>query len=155
MGLIADALKTIADPSHGLSRLNERWTQVFKPFDSYWVSTDGRVYSEHSEKILQKYSNETGLYPVVALYADGERLQRLVHYLVVECLKLNGPVPAGHVIHHKDDDPWNASLDNLEVMEEQKHLELHGDVLEEIPDEEKPKPSNEDEFFRRVEEAPF
>lgn len=157
MGAIADTIRTLADPTHGIGRLTERWAAVFEPYGDYYVSTDGRVYSDKSGKMLKQYTNESGLYPVVSLYHEGEKYQRLVHYLVVECLRLDGPVPSGSVIHHKDEDEGNASLDNLEVMDEQKHLELHGEAVEDIPDEEKPD-EDRDSFYSQIgedTEAPF
>jgi hypothetical protein len=36
-----------------------------------------------------------------------------------------GPIPAGHHIHHKDEDPRNNSLDNLECLPHAVHTAHH------------------------------
>lgn len=42
----------------------------------------------------------------------------LAHWYVWE--KAHGPIPAGYVIHHKDHDPKNNSLENLELVARDK-----------------------------------
>lgn len=39
----------------------------------------------------------------------------------------HGPIPPGHHIHHKDGNPLNNSLDNLECVPSAEHLQYHGD----------------------------
>ena len=34
-------------------------------------------------------------------------------------------VPKGHVVHHKDGNPFNNSIDNLECMEKREHCKLY------------------------------
>jgi endogenous inhibitor of DNA gyrase (YacG/DUF329 family) len=34
----------------------------------------------------------------------------------------NGPIPAGHEIHHKDEDPGNNAIDNLETVRKCDHI---------------------------------
>ena len=34
-------------------------------------------------------------------------------------------VPKGYVIHHKDDNPHNNDIDNLELKENSKHIKDH------------------------------
>lgn len=36
-----------------------------------------------------------------------------------------GPVPEGYIIHHKDEDKLNNSLDNLELLTKAEHMRLH------------------------------
>ena len=38
----------------------------------------------------------------------------------------HGPIPEGHVIHHRDKDVFNNDLENLECMEATVHLSMHG-----------------------------
>lgn len=37
----------------------------------------------------------------------------------------NGPIPEGHHVHHRDHDPSNNDIDNLELMTEFDHLSHH------------------------------
>lgn len=38
-----------------------------------------------------------------------------------------GPLPANHIIHHKDGNSENNNLDNLEIMTVTKHCRLHSE----------------------------
>jgi hypothetical protein len=38
----------------------------------------------------------------------------------------NGIIPKGFHIHHKDHNTWNNNIDNLELVEVNKHLSKHG-----------------------------
>ena len=38
----------------------------------------------------------------------------------------NGPIPSGHHIHHKDGNPLNNDLNNLQCLTAAAHQELHG-----------------------------
>lgn len=44
---------------------------------------------------------------------------------VVVWTKANGPVPKGFVVHHKDENHRNNSLDNLDCISRQHHLRIH------------------------------
>lgn len=45
----------------------------------------------------------------------------------------NGAIPEGFHVHHKDENPQNNSIENLELVEGRKHLRLH--AQEHIQDE--------------------
>lgn len=50
-----------------------------------------------------------------------------VGYLHQEVWKAhNGPIPEGYHVHHKDGNPLNNSINNLELMIESEHLSMHG-----------------------------
>lgn len=40
----------------------------------------------------------------------------------------NGEIPDGHHIHHKDGDPTNNDIENLECVSPQEHAERHPDI---------------------------
>lgn len=42
----------------------------------------------------------------------------------------NGAIPEGCHIHHKDEDPKNNHIDNLECLTVSEHMKLHGDASE-------------------------
>jgi len=64
-----------------------------------------------------KYS----LYSNSKYYANGKNR---MHRVVWEYY--NGPVPKGHVIHHKDENKFNNDISNLECMPKGKHSSMHG-----------------------------
>lgn len=41
----------------------------------------------------------------------------------------NGPVPSGHIVHHKDRDTLNDDIGNLELMSRAEHIEEHRQEL--------------------------
>lgn len=40
----------------------------------------------------------------------------------------NGPIPSGHHIHHKDCDPLNNSIENLDCLTARQHCRAHSDL---------------------------
>ncbi|GAB3797262.1 HNH endonuclease signature motif containing protein [Virgibacillus kimchii] len=64
-----------------------------------------------------------GDYP--AVYKDGENCH--IHRLEWE--KFNGKIPNGYVIHHKDENKLNWSIDNLELLTRGEHVKKHKDVV--------------------------
>lgn len=77
-------------------------------YDGYRFYKDGRGYWLSSNG-LKKSSGKTG--PV------------RLHIYVWE--KYNGPIPAGHEVHHKDHNPDNNEIENLELLKVQSHREYH------------------------------
>jgi hypothetical protein len=55
--------------------------------------------------------------------SDKNRRSRGEHCIVWETA--NGPIPAGHVIHHIDEDPRNNDIGNLQLMTRAAHSKLH------------------------------
>ena len=41
-------------------------------------------------------------------------------------IKANGPIPDGHIIHHKDGNKRNVAIDNLELMMLRPHSVMSG-----------------------------
>jgi hypothetical protein len=56
-------------------------------------------------------------------FRDGKWKNR--HYSRYLWEKLNGPIPPGLVIHHKDFDPLNDTIGNLEMMTLETHNSIH------------------------------
>lgn len=104
------------------------------------VSDRGRVYSEHTDKILKAYTDEQGEYLIVDLRKDGDRNQRSVHTLVMEAFE--GPPPDGQQVHHIDGDPKNNALSNLEYVDADEN---EGQAVE----------PGEDDSFVTADVAPF
>jgi hypothetical protein len=91
----------------------------------YWVSDEGRVYSEdrpttsHGGKIVTPYTNETNTYLVADLRADGDRRQRLVHQMVAEA-HLDEDRD-GRDVNHVNGDPTDNRAENLEWVRPEDH----------------------------------
>ncbi len=63
---------------------------------------------------------EYRLYPGERYFSRGtKRLHRVVWEFY------NGKIPKGYAVHHKDENPANNEISNLELMEEHSHLSLH------------------------------
>ena len=78
-------------------------------FPEYSASTDGRIWSEKSNRWLA--TPPSGGYPRVNLLRDGKQYHRKVHVLVA--LTWIGARPTGMQVRHLDGDSTNNRLDNL------------------------------------------
>jgi hypothetical protein len=56
-------------------------------------------------------------------YASKKRPSDYLHQAIWK--DANGPIPAGHQIHHKDGNPLNNALDNLECLSPLEHKARH------------------------------
>lgn len=45
----------------------------------------------------------------------------------------NGPIPEGHIVHHKDLNKLNNDIDNLQLMTRSEHIRLHNLLSDRIP----------------------
>lgn len=88
--------------------MTEEWRPTHHP--NYDVSSWGRVMSraQRKPKIL-KWQFPSHGYPTVSL---GKGKQFLVHRLVAAAFL--GPCPSGQEVCHRDDNPRNPALSNLE-----------------------------------------
>jgi hypothetical protein len=102
----------------------EEWAQI-EAYPSYWISDSGRVYSEHTEKVLSPYTNQLDEYFIVDLREDGDRDQRSVHTLVLEAH--HRPPGPDEVAHHIDGDTFNNELSNLEWVTMEQNVEAAED----------------------------
>lgn len=102
--------------------MKERWRVVPGTSQRYWVSDRGDVWtvgrppgqwggSPRKPGLMRTYPHVKGGYPMVTLYFDGRRRVFPVHTLVA--LAFYGPRPAGHVVRHLNDVPWDNRLVNL------------------------------------------
>ena len=53
-------------------------------------------------------------------------IQSLLHRVVWE--EVHGPIPKGYVIHHKDCDPSNNDITNLQLMKNNEHVCFHKEL---------------------------
>lgn len=60
----------------------EEWKEI-KNFENYWVSSEGKIWSEKSNKFLKAQANKKG-YLWVYLWQNGKYYWRSIHRLVAE-----------------------------------------------------------------------
>lgn len=61
--------------------------------------------------------------PYYRKYKNKDLEEALLHQYI--WAQAHGPIPAGHVIHHLDGNPFNNSINNLHAMEKTAHLAYH------------------------------
>ncbi|MBP3707068.1 MAG: HNH endonuclease [Clostridia bacterium] len=92
----------------------EVWKDIKDYEGLYQVSTYGRVKSYCSgEKILKSGDNGLG-YQFVHLCKNGKNKRYYVHRLVAETFIFNDDIDNKTVINHKDENPYNNHVENLE-----------------------------------------
>lgn len=82
-------------------------------FENYFITLDGKVINRTTKKYKKPISNHSGKgYLYVDLYKNGKRHRRYIHRLVAESYIEN---PENKLyINHKDGNPQNNNVDNLE-----------------------------------------
>lgn len=79
-------------------------------FDHYFVTKDGKVWSNYSKKFLKQIEDKDGYLEVCLRSSDRQKNFR-VHRLVAEAYLENpDQLP---VVHHRDNDKQNNCVDNL------------------------------------------
>lgn len=89
----------------------EMWELTHHP--DYYVSTRGRVrsFKNGRDRVLKTLDNGAG-YSQIWFYTQARRKKVYVHRLVARAFL--GPCPPGQVVRHKDDNPRNCAVENLE-----------------------------------------
>lgn len=64
-----------------------------------------------------------GDYPAIFLNGQNVHIHRL------EWKKHKGEIPYGQIVHHKDENKLNWSIDNLELLSRGEHIKTHCDVV--------------------------
>ena len=118
-----EALQNLEHAPGVMLRSVTKW-QLVPGFDRYAVSEDGRVWSSVKPGLLKPYLNQTQTYQIVKLYPGP--VQRSVHSLVLEAFR--GP-PAQEdgetqVAHHKNENPTDNRLQNLEYVTPEENRNL-------------------------------
>ena len=79
------------------------------------------VLRHRKEQLLKQWKRSS--YLLVDLWKDGERDVRSVHVLVYEAFK--EALKEDEVVHHKDGNRFNNSVENLVKMTQLEHNRLH------------------------------
>jgi predicted XRE-type DNA-binding protein len=88
----------------------------------YQVSSTGQVRRADTLDVVTPKSQ--GRYLQVYIKDGTRQAWPLVSRLVYETFI--GPIPEGHIIHHKDGNKLNNRLENLQCVSRQEHFGLHG-----------------------------
>lgn len=87
------------------------WREI-SGFPEYFISKDGQVMSRKTNRILKQTADKDG-YKIVTLYKNGRYKKKKVHRLVAEAFI--SPEIDGLQINHKDENPENNEVGNLEI----------------------------------------
>lgn len=101
-----------------------RW-HVIPSADAYEINEDGQVHLRDSNREpLVGSLNPYGTVQVqVRMMSQTSHSSRAIHGLMAEVFILGRPIhPKKDIVIHKDGDPWNNRLDNLEVRTRSQHL---------------------------------
>ena len=89
-----------------------KWTPVVGYEDLYLVSTNGKVYSIRSHKILAPRKHNAG-YLRVTLSRNGKRKDAYIHRLMCEAF-FGTPNDGRNFVNHLDENPAHNQITNLE-----------------------------------------
>lgn len=64
-----------------------------------------------------------GQYPAIFLNGKSQHVHRL------EWEKHNGKIPEGFIVHHKDENKLNWSIENLELLSRSIHIKKHKNIV--------------------------
>ncbi len=103
-----------------------KWKKIKGYEGIYDLCDNGQLYSHPRPRTSGGYTfgidNGDG-YFVFKLTKDGKTKKVLCNILVWETFV--GPIPEGYDVHHKNRNRNDNRLENLELIEKRKHLEIH------------------------------
>ena len=104
------------------------WKKV-EGFEDYLVNENGEVFSTQSNKYLVPLNNGIGYYGVT-LWKNGVGVRKLIHRLVAIAFLPCEYTYDSMQVHHKDSNPANNSLANLEWVDAQTNIDYKlGEVV--------------------------
>ena len=105
----------------------EIWKQIPDTNNMYYVSSFGRVYSKHTNKLRKLFKHNNGYLLVDYKNVHGKKITKKVHRLVAE---LFIPKPSDDlIVNHIDGDKTNNHIWNLEWVthkENTQHMLKYG-----------------------------
>lgn len=105
----------------------EEWKEIQGYDGKYKISTFGRVYSHLTNKMLTPKINNNG-YCGIELFKNGTRKMFLIHRLVALHF-IDNKNPSFNVINHKDKNPKNNKVDNLEWCDQKYNCNYSYDEI--------------------------
>lgn len=103
----------------------EEWRAIEGTDGNYFVSNLGRLksYKGYEALLMKPYLTANG-YERVDIVIDNMRVSKLVHRLTASAF-LPVPKELDMVLHHKDNNKRNNSVNNLEWLTHKQHIEKH------------------------------
>lgn len=95
------------------------WKEVYG-YPRYWVCRDGRIFSRKHSKFLKPIKDKNNRL-WVTLFKDKKGKLKSIHHCVLESFL--EPRPEGKECNHKDGNPENNVLENLEWMSSSENLQ--------------------------------
>lgn len=93
-----------------------------------------RLCGKHRTQVERKYPMKKGKgWITESGYRrfENKGKTKLEHVRIWEAV--NGPIASGLIVHHKDENRLNNTLDNLQVMTRSQHMKLHWQLKRGIP----------------------
>lgn len=93
--------------------INDKEFKQIRVNKNYWISSDGELYSEHANKIINASinSNQGKLYKRVDIRVDGKPHHMMIHRLVYDTWV--SPITRNDQINHINDDSLDNRIENL------------------------------------------
>lgn len=93
--------------------INDKEFKQIRVNKNYWISSDGELYSEHANKIINASinSNLGKLYKRVDIRVDGKQRHMMIHRLVYDTWV--SPITRNDQINHINDDSLDNRIENL------------------------------------------
>lgn len=93
--------------------INDKEFKQIRVNKNYWISSDGELYSEHANKIINASinSNLGKLYKRVDIRVDGKQRHMMIHRLVYDTWV--SPIMRNDQINHINDDSLDNRVENL------------------------------------------
>lgn len=93
--------------------INDKEFKQIRVNKNYWISSDGELYSEHANKIINASinSNLGKLYKRIDIRVDGKPHHMMIHRLVYDTWV--SPITRNDQINHINDDSLDNRVENL------------------------------------------
>lgn len=93
--------------------INDKEFKQIRVNKNYWISSDGELYSEHANKIINASINRNlgKLYKRVDIRVDGKPHHMMIHRLVYDTWV--SPITRNDQINHINDDSLDNRVENL------------------------------------------
>jgi len=82
-------------------------------YPTYYATPDGKIWRDHKNRVAEILPHKRrSTYYQVQPFVNNKRVVRYVHRLVLSAFK--GKCPDGYECHHKDHNPSNNHISNLQ-----------------------------------------
>lgn len=93
--------------------------------DQYIIFETGQVWNIAEKRFKSIRTDKHGYKFYLFKLDDEYYFYRTVHKLVAENFITKDWIKEGYIVHHKDHNQANNSIDNLQIMTEEEHIAYH------------------------------